>query len=279
MINSKKSIAVLLTCFNRREQTLACLNSLFELMMPVAYNLEVFLVDDGSTDGTSNLVAQKFPEVHLIQGTGSLYWNRGMHLAWKTAIESKPDFDFFLWLNDDVKLKKNSLEVLLNDFNQKPNGIICGVMASENTSKITYGGRDQKEVLLKPNGEIPQECYSINGNFVLVSKEVYDKVGMLDPIFPHAIGDFDYGLRALKKGIKSYISSTVVGFCESNPKLPVWCRPEIDFRKRLKSLYSPLGNAHPIYYFKYELRHMGVLTAIKHYITLHLRLIAPGLWK
>jgi GT2 family glycosyltransferase len=277
MINNKRSIAVLLTSFNRQEKTLACLSSLLQLDMPMEYNLEIFLVVDGSTDETSNLVEHKFPGVNVIQGTGSLYWNRGMHLAWQTAAKTK-EFYFYLWLNDDVKLKKNSLEILLSDFNQKPNSIICGVMASEYTAKTTYGGRDKNDLLIEPNNKTPQECYSINGNFVLISKDIYNKVGMLDPVFPHAIGDFDYGLRALKLGFKSYISSQIVGYCESNTKLPVWCRTEVKFKQRIKSLYSPLGNAHPIFYFKYEKRHFGILTATKHFLSIHLRLLIPSLW-
>ena len=152
-------------------------------------------------------------------------------------------------------------------------------MASAQTQELTYGGRASNEALIKPNNKFPQACYSINGNFVLVPKKVYELIGTLDPIFPHAIGDFDYGLRALKNGVKSYITSEIVGFCESNPQLPVWCRPEVSLKKRIQSLYSPLGNAHPYYYFIYEKRHFGILTAIKHYTSIHLRLLIPSLWK
>jgi len=277
MIENKSSIAVLLTCFNRKDKTIDCLRSLKDLEIPSSYNLEIFLVDDGSTDGTSDAIREKFSEVNVIQGTGSLYWNRGMHLAWKTAAKNK-EYDFYLWLNDDVKLNINGLSILIGNYNLKPNSIICGVMASEVDNIITYGGRDTYDTLIEPNGS-PQECYWINGNFVLVSKSIFEKVGILDPVFPHAIGDFDYGLRAFKKDIKSYISSEIVGYCEKNTKLPLWCRPEEKFIERLKSLYSPLGNAHPIYFFRYEFRHFGILTAVKHFITLHLRLIAPSLWK
>ena len=42
-------IAAILTCHNRKEKTLACLHSLFSIISTI----DVFLVDDGSTDGTS----------------------------------------------------------------------------------------------------------------------------------------------------------------------------------------------------------------------------------
>ena len=59
-------IAVLLTCFNRKEKTLSCLAGLYESQR-VYYErnsspieLEVFLTDDGCTDGTAQAVKASF---------------------------------------------------------------------------------------------------------------------------------------------------------------------------------------------------------------------------
>lgn len=66
-------IAAILTCYNRKEKTFQCLASLFEIIP----TCKVYLVDDNSTDGTSTLIHQKFPQVYLIQGNGNLFWSRG----------------------------------------------------------------------------------------------------------------------------------------------------------------------------------------------------------
>lgn len=73
-----KRIAVLLTVFNRRETTLTCLESLFSGSVPEGYSIEVYLTDDGCTDGTTDAVRERFPDVRIVAGDGSLYWNRGM---------------------------------------------------------------------------------------------------------------------------------------------------------------------------------------------------------
>ena len=49
-------LAVLLTCHNRKDKTLACLESFYLAEKPVGYTFDIFLVDDGSTDGTNNAV-------------------------------------------------------------------------------------------------------------------------------------------------------------------------------------------------------------------------------
>ena len=107
-----KNIAVLLTCFNRKEKTLVCLNSFFEADMPKGYEFDIYLVDDGSTDGTSEAVKENYPNIEIIKGNGNLYWAGGMRLAWTTALERK-DYDAFLLLNDDVILFDDFLDNLI----------------------------------------------------------------------------------------------------------------------------------------------------------------------
>ena len=83
--------AILLTCFNRKDNTINCLKSLYKALKK--YNAEmkfdVFLVDDGCTDGTSEEVKKHFPEVNIIQGSGELFWSGGMRLAWETALNKE----------------------------------------------------------------------------------------------------------------------------------------------------------------------------------------------
>jgi GT2 family glycosyltransferase len=73
------TIAVLLTCHNRKEKTLSCLTALFNCIVPDGYGFNVFLVDDACTDGTAEAIKEKFPQVNIIQETGNLCWNREMH--------------------------------------------------------------------------------------------------------------------------------------------------------------------------------------------------------
>ena len=95
-----KTIAVLLTVFNRREKTLKCLERLYGQLPIMGYKVDVYLTNDGCTDGTPEAVRTQFPEVHVIDAEGDLFWNRGMFTAWAEA--AKTDYDFYLWLNDDV---------------------------------------------------------------------------------------------------------------------------------------------------------------------------------
>ena len=273
-----KRIATLITCHNRKEKTVACLDALFANTLPEGYSLDVFLVDDGSKDGTEQAVHECYPQVNIIKGDGNLYWNRGMHTAWESAAKTK-DYDYYLWLNDDTYLFKNTLEVMLSAVESTENkAIIIAACCSKATGDLTYSGFLSNWTQIMPEDKLVQ-AHTFNGNGVLISKFVYQEVGNLDPLFHHSIGDMDYGLRAIKKGIKSFIAPGFLAYCEAHDNMPEWCLASVPFKERVLSLYSPLGNTPPYYYFCFELRHFGVFVALKHLFSIHLRLLNPVLWQ
>ena len=199
-----------------------------------------------------------------------------MQLAWKKAA-TFANFDYYLWVNDDVVLFPSALKELLQTVGDEKS-IGVGTMQSKKQQSTSYGGRSKQGKLIEPNGTL-QTCHTFNGNLVLVPRSVYQELGTVDPIFLHSMGDYDYALRAIKKGISNRVAPGYCGYCEPHEKLAAWCLPEVPFRKRLQVLYTPLANGHPVYYFKFEKRHFGLAKATFHFITIHLRAIFPKLWK
>ena len=272
-----KSIAVLLTVHNRKEKTLECLSYLYQQKIPEGYNLDVYLTNDGCTDGTPEAVKQHYPFVNIINGDGNLYWNRGMYKAWGSA-SSTQNYDYYFWLNDDTTLKENALSILISSSELKNDeSIIVGTTVSTKDSKrITYGGRTKSAGLLMPSKELIL-CELFNGNIVLIPNFVFKIVGTNDSIFRHALGDFDYGLRAGKLGVKSYVAPEILGACDEHESLSIWCNPKQPFNKRWKAFRQPTGH-NPEEFFIFEKRHKGLSVAVFHYFTNHLRVMFPFLW-
>lgn len=217
----KISIAILITCFNRSEITLECLKNLFSQQAIENITLDVFLVDDNSPDKTGKNVKLAFPQVNVIEGTGSLYWCNGTRLAWEHA--KKYDPDFFMLLNDDTNLNNDCLKEILKialDKNYKKPSIIVGVCQDPVTLKYSYGGKKRQGfhplgfTNIIPNGEV-QSCDSFNGNIVLIPRKIFLKIGMLRK-FKHSMGDIDYGLRAVNAGFNILCTPNFVGQCKVN---------------------------------------------------------------
>ena len=248
-------IAALITCHNRKAKTIDCLRSLF-----AAYNeCDVYLVDDGCTDGTSEAVRSEFTNVHIIKGDGSLFWSRGMYTAWNEAVKGK--YDYYLWLNDDIELYPNFIEELFNSYNMAGgNCIVSGLIGNINEkNKVLYGGSDSDKKLLGESDK-PQNITYMNGNVVLVPREVVNKIGIIDPFLHHDLGDVDYGLTAIEHGIHVVTTTKIVALGYPNN----YCRVRkwgTTLKNRFKKLNSPLGSPLKINFY-YRKKHFGIIKAI-----------------
>jgi len=247
-----KRIAVLLTCFNRKEETLSCLEHLYlaHSHTPGSIDMSIYLVDDGSTDGTGKSVIQKFPEVTVLQGNGELFWAGGMRKSWTTALERT--YEAYLLLNDDTKVYTSLFDELLNTdaYSRKKfgqTGIYIGSTVNPRTNKLSYGGSVftnrflAKSVKLIPNKSTPQVCELGNANIMLVTKKVVDQIGILASGFKHGLADYDYTLMATKKSIPVLITPNFLGNCLNENKNKYSDFHELSFKKRLKLLNSPIG--------------------------------------
>ncbi|MBL0711381.1 MAG: glycosyltransferase family 2 protein [Colwellia sp.] len=241
-----KKIAVILTCFNRREITLSCLAAL-EQQINVS-DISIYLVDDGSYDGTGSAVKKAFPDVNIIKGTGGLYWNGGMRLAWETALASKPDF--YLWVNDDSFIYNDAISRLFTCYQElikqgQSVGAILGSMVDPLTKKLTYGGRLKCSYLnpvkigsvVVPSAQ-PQHCDFINGNLILIPASTVDDIGILSKEFTHSMGDFDYGLRAKEAGLNCWVAPGVYGECELNSIEGTWQDKSLSVEERVNKMKS-----------------------------------------
>lgn len=260
-------IAVLLTCHNRKHKTIHCLKSLFRVL-PAC---EAFLVDDASTDGTADAVRVSFPQVNIIEGNGNLFWSRGMYTAWQEAM--KGNYDYYLWLNDDVELYPFFFQELMECIQYGKNYcIVSGLIENAEKTQILYGGCDEHKQLAQCN-QIPTSITFMNGNVVLVPKCVVSEIGIIDPVYHHDLGDVDYGLRALEHGIKVYATRRTVAMGYSNN----FCRVRkwhATLKQRFQKLYSPLGS-HPRINFYYRKKHFGILNAASYFVFLHILNILP----
>lgn len=241
-------LAVLIACHNRREVTLRCLRSL--RAQDTRVPMQVFLVDDGSTDGTADAVRAQFPEVHVVQGSGTLYWVGGMRLAHDAALAA--GFEDMLWLNDDVTLAPSAVGTLLATLAEvtagdRPDAIVVGAVQDPTRGTTAYSGLRRvgryRHLLLErvEPQSVPIRCDTQHGNVVLVPGPVRRRVGNLDGRYTHAMADVDYGLRATELGHPVWLAPGYAGTCSFNPQRAAWEDPAIPRRERIRTVLGPKG--------------------------------------
>ena len=225
------NIAVIMTCFNRKQKTITCLQSLYFARNQSQFdlNLHLFLTDDKCTDGTADAIKENFPseKITILRGNGSLFWAGGMRLSWREAMIYSDNWDYYLLLNDDVELMENVFVELFNA--QKFNiskfgkeGLVSGITcAFDNPEKLTYGGVVltnrflAKGKPLMPIG-VPQPCDRTNANILLVPKTVVDQVGIFYDGFIHGHADTDYSIMVRRKGFPVMLTAHFCGRCDND---------------------------------------------------------------
>lgn len=225
-------IIALTTFHNRVNKTLKALEDLHAQVLPPNTSISVTVVDDGSSDGTSDEIRKNFPLVEIISGNGNLFWAGGMCYGWEKSIKYKKHYDYLLLFNDDIQLQENALEDLINiSISLKKCETLIhtvnAVFLEKETNLISYSGFMHKSkvfpLLLSkaiPQKK-PQRIDTINMNLTLIPKETIKEIGFLSNEFIHSMADIDYGLRVNKAGGENWLSGEALGYCEKNIPQPI----------------------------------------------------------
>jgi GT2 family glycosyltransferase len=197
---------ILIPVHNRRETTKACLSNLRNLGILDRYHTCV--IDDASKDGTSEMLAQEFTEVHVILGDGNLYWGGG--IATGMAEARAADAEVYVWLNDDCIPDAGSIEEVVERVRQT-RGMCGGICRDpEDETVITYSGARSGE----PGGVSPapgtyENVDVMNGNLVAIHNSVVRQIGIVDSArYPHYGADVEYCYRAYTRGFPTEISGS-----------------------------------------------------------------------
>lgn len=210
-------IFVVIPVHNRRAFTEQCLRS---LELQTYSDFTTIVVDDGSTDETSEMVVNKFPQVQLIRGDGNLWWTGGVNLGIEKALSQEASF--VLTMNDDTMISANFIEEMVKVASKHPNAILGAVEADIKTKKLIYAGQQHsrwpylKSTRLLDNlpGEPSQELYEVgvyHGRGLWIPTKSFNIIGLFDyRKFPHYLADFDFTCNATKAGIKIYANFNTI---------------------------------------------------------------------
>lgn len=123
--------------------------------------------------------------------------------------------------------------------------------------------------------DVPIPCSMANGNILMVTKDVVNAIGILDPKYTHLFADYDYTLTASKKGIPVLVCPGAGGYCENDTRIG-WLSSDTLLRDRIKYLYSLNGLSYKeqLYYLKKHFKYQ-----FPYYLTLlWLKTLFPIIW-
>ena len=117
-------IYVIIPIYNRLKYTIACLKSIES--QDNVEDLEIIVVDDGSSDGTENFIKKNFPKIKIISGTGNLFWCGSVHLGIINVLKNCKGGDWILLVNNDTELSKDAIANLVKLSEKKGRKALAG---------------------------------------------------------------------------------------------------------------------------------------------------------
>ncbi|WDZ99916.1 glycosyltransferase family 2 protein [Mucilaginibacter sp. SJ] len=185
-------------------------------------NVKVVLIDDGSTDGTSEWVSENYGDTLIVKGDGNLWWSGAINAGIMASKEKLPTLTGVLLWNDDVIPAQDYIYQLVKIVNEHKEDLFIGSMVMEKDQEhivSNYGGsfnhitgkrryKNKGELLTNITTERSKVDW-LPGMGTYISANLLDKIGMFDDkVFPQYFGDTDYCLRAgkIKQDIYVYRS-------------------------------------------------------------------------
>lgn len=197
------NVYIVVVTYNPKKWLKKC----FESIKESTVQLNVIIVDNGSTDGSQAIIKKEYPEFHFIQSKENLGFGKANNIGIKKAYQEGADFIFLQ--NQDAYIEPTMMEKLVNVSLKHPDfGIISPVhLSGEKTFDMSFApslNRSPKtewlnDILLPNKKEISlkeiYEIYSINAALWLLPRHTIEKVGGFNPYFFHYGEDAEYTER------------------------------------------------------------------------------------
>jgi GT2 family glycosyltransferase len=274
------TLAIILPVHNHLAFTKTCLHDLSgRLGFSQESTFHTVVIDDGSTDGTSEWVASNHPDVHLLKGDGNLWWSGAVNLGTRFAIETL-NADYILLWNNDIQVEDHYFQKITEVIQQYSADTIIGskVMVAGQPDLIwsmggyfdPVTGKYGMHAFFEKNDRVFDKVVQVDwltGMGTVIPRTIIEKLGYWDNVnFPLYHGDSDFTYRAKLNGYQVIVHSELKifnsvensglehsGSFRKLLKIMTDIRSKSNFKRNLKfyRLYAKSYRAFLYFYWKY----------------------------
>ena len=246
IIKKEPYITIIILNYNGKEYIFDCINSVFKT---TGCNFEVILIDNNSTDQSSEYCKEKFPDLTLIKN------EKNLGMAARNIGIKKAKGNFIAFLDADTIVQSNWLEILLESYKKHGDGLYQGKLLQRDNHEIIESCGDFTNIFgfgfARGRGKLDtgkyNEFQTISfpvGACTFSSTEIIKKIGFIDEshLFFLMLDDLDYGWRGWSMGIPSFYEPKAIIYHLGSPVLQ-WSPQKFFFLERnrwicLLTLYS-----------------------------------------
>jgi GT2 family glycosyltransferase len=282
-----KKIPIVIPVFNGWEQTKVCLDA---LRASEYKNLEIIVVDHGSTDETKIVLPAQYPEVVYVLGDSTLWWTGATNLGIRTAISRGAER--IMLMNNDCYVAPDTIATLINHSKKRAKAIIAPVQKDFDTDEylctayrecflLGFSSLASRTIAEKPankNALISSKLIA-GGRGVIIPIDIFRKVGLFDEVaLPHYGADHDFYLRCRKQGIPLYVALDSTVYIDQRRTSAAAQPRELTLKEFYQTLFSRhshrnLRDLTVLFKKHYPIKHfyyLGVVLNITRYFLVYL---------
>lgn len=206
----KGIIYILLPVHNRREVTLQFIRC---LVQQKDSNYHLVLLDDGSTDGTSEAVQKMTSQVTVLRGEGDWWWGGALQKGydWLSQKNISRD-DIVLLINDDVSFDPTFLENGRQLVSQNPTCQIGAWYLDRASGKLLDRGAgcDRESFRIYPAEKDEDIVFLATRGLFMRADRFIEGGGFIPEKLPHYLSDYEFTFRMAQKTQLRMMTSSLI---------------------------------------------------------------------
>ena len=218
------TVNILIPVFNRLNETKKIISNL--RIQNTSEEIKIWIIDDGSTDGTSEWLKLQ-NDLFFLRGNGKLLWGGAINLGINYIIKNHPNDEWILLINNDLEVKKDYVDNLLKIAKKNYPAAVGSVIKNKKNEIISLGPKIdpfklevkdiyEKNLVLKKE-IILKDVDALSGRGVIYPlKSIIETKGLNSKIFPHYFGDYSLSMKIKKKGYRLITSMEAIVFTDED---------------------------------------------------------------
>lgn len=236
---------------NRRDVTQRCVESLAAQTYP---DFHLVLIDDGSTDGTADMVLLRLPKTTVLRGDGTWWWAGSLQQGYQWLTANADGDDLVLILNDDTTFEPEFIARAVKVLQERKRTLLLAQAYNAETGRFVEAGVavDWRRLHFAAVSD-PRSinCFSTRGLFLRVCD--MREIGGFHPVLlPHYASDYEYTIRAHRKGF-ALASSPDVRIWFTEHTTGVRSIGRMSLLPYLRTIFSKRALQNPLYWTAFVL--------------------------
>ncbi len=207
---STEEVSIIIPAFNRKNELRKCLESIYRQDYQ---NFEILIIDNGSTDGTREMILGQYPRVRLFSNRKNLYACKTRNFGISQCVGP------YVWFldSDVIIVKADCLSTMMKLI--KTDETIGGIggtvyVFDDHSTKIAVPRNNQFEMFEDWDREDFQlvECDFLPSSNLLMKRDLLLNIGGFTEIYGYLLEDNDLGLKVMKWGLKNVTDRRTVAF-------------------------------------------------------------------